>query len=132
MARIIVWSGVLIGVCLFAAVAGAQTAPPKNPSEVAFTCPDHAADTDHEVGFFLAGATAPVQAQRVGDPAVNADGSVHAAINSRPLGIGAYELKVRIYAGTTASAWGAGGPDGQTPVPFERALLPPVDLRVVR
>lgn len=123
----------LLIVCA-AAPADAQTTPPKNPSEISFSCADHAIDTDHEVGFFLAGATAPVQSQRVGDPAPALDGSIRASINSRPVGLalGVYEMKVRVYAGTQVSAWGAGGADGQTPVPFEAALRPPTNLTVAR
>lgn len=126
----------IVGISLWLCVvsAQAQTVPPKNPSEIAFSCPDHAVDTDHEVGFFLAGAAQPVQMQRVGDPLVESDGLVHATINSRPTGLtlGLYEMKVRIYQGTLVSDWGAGGAAGDQAVPFEAALRRPVNLGIVR
>ena len=31
-------------------------------------CPDHAQDTEHEVGYFAIGASQPQMVQKVGDP----------------------------------------------------------------
>lgn len=109
----------------------AQTVP-INPTEIAFSSPDHAIVTDYEVGYFLAGATVPVQSQKVAKPALNADGDVHLTTNSRPLALGQYEIKVRAYVGTVTTPWAGGGPAGDQSVPFARALSLLGNLRVVR
>lgn len=125
----------ILSVCCLLAVmplyASAQTVP-VNPTEIAFDSPDHAIITDYEVGYFLAGATAPVQSQKVAKPALNADGSVHLTTNSRPLTLGQYEIRVRAYVGTVTTAWAGGGPAGDQPVPFSRALSQLTGLRIVR
>lgn len=121
---------VVLLVCLLAAPLLAQT--PVNPSLIEWDCPDHAIDTDHEVGFFLLGATEPVSMQRLGDPAPQPNGKVQTGINSRPLGMGQYELAIRVYVGPAVSEWGRGGPNGDVPVPFTRALSRVVNLSILR
>lgn len=101
------------------------TTPPINPSEIAFTSPDHAIITDYEIGFFLVGAVQPVQVNKQAKPGISSDGDVHLSFNSRPLGLGVYELKVRAYAGTTVGDW-------STPAGFSRALSPLGNPRIVR
>lgn len=124
----------MIGAALLALTlsTSAQTPPPVNPSEIQLDDPDYALSTDYEVGYFVQGASAPTQTQKFTKPALNADGHVHLFINSRPLGLGQYELQVRSYVGATFSAWGRGGPNGDQPVPFARALSQPVNLLIVR
>ena len=103
---------------------GAQ-AVPTNPSEVAFASPDHAIITDYEIGFFLTGAAQPVQANKQAKPGLSTDGDVHLTFNSRPLGLGIYELKVRAYAGTEVGTWSG-------PVGFTRVLSGIGPVRIVR
>jgi hypothetical protein len=120
---------------LSAATVGAQN-PIVNPSEVIFTSPDHAIATDYEVGYFLAGASVPVQSQKFPKPALGADGDVHLTVNSRALALGQYETRVRAWVGTPGAAgsvvsgWGGGGPLGDQSVPFARVLSQPFNLRM--
>ena len=89
-----------------------------NPSRVEFTCPDHALDDGHEIGFFLAGATEPVQTALLGDPPEVA-GLVTAPIDVRPLPVGSYTAQVRANAGVEVSAW------SEPSNPFGRGLAAP-------
>ena len=106
--------------------------PPRNPSRVAFSCLDHAQDTEHEVGYFARGAAQPQMVQKVGDPPVDPiSGEVTATVTVLPLVIGDYEMKVRALVGSVAGDWGAGGPAGDQPVPFGRAPFRPAGLRIL-
>jgi hypothetical protein len=109
----------------------AQAAVPTNPMEVEFTSADHAVVTEYEAGFFLSGAAQPVTTVSLGKPALTS-GKVHAQLPSRPSALGQYELKVRAKVGTVVSPWYAGGPLGDQPVPFVRALLPLANLAILR
>jgi hypothetical protein len=110
---------------LFLALFLPQTAVPINPSEVAFLSPDHAIVTEYEVGFFLATAIQPVQTARFPKGALGSDGEVHLTINSRPLALGSYTLKVRAIADATVGEW-------SQPAPFSRALSMLGAPRIVR
>lgn len=110
-------------------VAPAWAQLPINPFEIEFDpSTDHAIVTSYEVGFFFAGATNPVSTEDVGKPAL-VTGKVVAQLASKPTSLGQYEMKVRSRGtGGAVSAWAAGGPQGNVPVPFVRALLPPMNL----
>jgi len=122
------------GVCLclltvWVSVVAAQN--PVNPTGFEFTSPDHPIVTSYDLGFFLLGAAQPVSTIDIGKPVPRPDGVIAGPLNARPLALGSYELKVRAKVGTTVSAWGAGGADGKTPVPFDRVLNPPANLKAV-
>jgi hypothetical protein len=67
----------------------------------------------------------------IGKPTPRPDGLIEAAVNVRPVGLGSYELKARVVAGTAVSIWQGGGADGKAAVPFDRVLSPPVLLKVL-
>lgn len=119
-----------LSVVLWASVAGAQTVP-VNPVGYEFTSADHPIVTSYEIGIFLLGAQQPVSSADIGKPTPRpSDGVIVGALNARPLALGSYELKVRAKVGTSVSTWGAGGADGKTPVPFDRALSSPANLKL--
>jgi hypothetical protein len=114
----------LLAVLLCSAPVQAQT-PVPNPTSVAFTASaDHSTLTGYRIGYFVAGATSPIQEADL--PLGTPDGTqtVTAVINSRPLGYGVYVAKVRAVAGTMLSEW---SPDSN---PFSRVPLPPSSLVV--
>lgn len=133
MRHVLVTLGVLIGTA-----AGVPAQPITNPGTVTLTAsPDHATVTRYEVGLFVRGAATPAVVQPIGKPAPNAQNEITAAITTTPLADGAYELKGRavveiahptIPPVTVTSIWAAGGAQGVTPVPFDRAA--PVRLRL--
>ena len=108
----------LIGV---ASAALAQTKPP-NPRTVEFTpSPDHAAATGYTIGYFLPGATDPVQTASIGKPTPNASNVCTATINTMPLAFGLNytgKLKTIISAGVE-SEW------SEPSNPFDRVPGPP-------
>ncbi len=79
-----------------------QTEPIRNPSAIAFTCPDHATDTGHEVDIINA-AGVVIQTIQGGDPAATAQGEVIIPLNLQPVAFGAYTIKVRATAGAIES-----------------------------
>ena len=89
----------------FAAVASAQSI--RNPSVATFTAsPDHAQVSSYQIGYFLPGATDPVQTADVGKPTPDATNTCTITLNVQPLGFGAaYIAKVKALAGTVASDW---------------------------
>lgn len=89
----------------FAATATAQTI--KNPSIATFTAsPDHAQIASYTIGFFLPGATDPVQTADLGNPTPDATQTCTVTLNVQPLVFGAaYTAKVKAVAGTVASDW---------------------------
>ena len=104
----------------FAASALAQTKP-QNPREGTFTAsPDHAQIDKYMLGFFLPGATSPVQTQDIGKPTPDQAGTCTFTFNSQPLTFGAdYTAKVKALAGTAESAW------SEASNPFDRVPGPP-------
>jgi hypothetical protein len=111
---------------VLAAPSWAQ-APVPNPGKVEYTVSvDHAALTKYVIGFFLPGATDPVQMQDLPIVAPGADQKVLQPINTTPLGFGTYIAKMRSVAGTVASEWSA--PSNE----LERSPLPPGNVRAVK
>lgn len=114
---------VLVGFALlgFAAVAAAQEKP-KNPRTLEFTPSiDHAAATSYTVGYFLPGATDPVQSVSIGKPTPNAQNVCTATVNTQPLTFGldyTAKLKTVISAGVE-SEW------SEPSNPFDRVPGPP-------
>jgi hypothetical protein len=111
---------VLVFACLLVAVpAQAQTL--RNPSAATFTAsPDHAQINSYTIGYFLPGATDPVQTADLGKPTPDATQTCSVTLNVMPLGFGAaYIAKVKAVAGTVSSDW-------STPSnPFDRVPGPP-------
>lgn len=108
---------------LFPVGVMAQTV--KNPTKAVFTVsPDHSSVTRYELGFFLPGATSPVQVNDLGTGAPVA-GELERPLPSFPIGI-TYEAKIKAWAGTVDSDWS--GPSNL----FNRGPLAPTDLRVVK
>lgn len=107
---------VLLG---FAASASAQTVI--NPGHVEYTVsPDHATLTKYTLGFFLPGATDPVQSQDLAIVAPDGTGKVTQAINAVPLTFGTgYTAKLKAVAGAVSGEW------SEASNPFSRAPLPP-------
>jgi hypothetical protein len=120
-------------VILFAVLAAIACALPvsaqtvTNPDRVLFTASvDHASLTKYVVGFFAAGATAPLMEQDIALGTPDAQQIVTQPINARPLAFGAaYVLKVRAVAGTVTSEW------SEASNAFDRIPLAP-SLPVVR
>ncbi len=102
-------------------IAHGQTKPP-NPRTVEFTpSPDHAAATSYTIGYFLPGATDPVQTASIGKPTPNASNVCSATINVMPLTFGIdyiAKLKTIISAGVESS-W------SEPSNPFDRVPGPP-------
>jgi hypothetical protein len=111
---------------LSASLAQAQTL--KNPKNAEFEpSPDHAQITKYVIGFFLPGATDPVQTADLGKPTPNASNIIAVPINVQPLTFGAaYIAKVQAWAGTLVSEWSL--PSN----PFDRTPGPPARAPVVR
>lgn len=106
----------------FAATAFAQT-PVKNPTTAVIgISPDHADITRYELGFFLSGATEPVQVADVGTGTPVA-GELAKPLPAFPIGV-TYIAKARAYAGTIASDWSPAS------APFYRTPAPPAGLVV--
>lgn len=109
----------------FAATATAQTVP--NPGHIEYVVsPDHATLTKYVVGYFLPGATDPVQTADLPISAPDSAGKVTQPINATPLGYGTYQAKMRSVAGTMASEWSLPSND------FTRVPLPPALAPVVK
>lgn len=102
----------------FAAVAQAQDKP-KNPRTLEFTpSVDHAAATSYTLGYFLPGATSPVQTVDIGKPAPNAQNVCTVTINTQPLTFGIDyigKLKTIISAGVESEWSEPSNPFDRTP-----------------
>ena len=91
-----------------------------NPTKVEYTVSaDHAQLTKYTIGYFLPGATDPVQTADLPLVAPDAQQKVTEPINALPLGFGTYTAKLKSVAGTIASDWSASSNE------FLRAPLPP-------
>lgn len=109
----------------FAATATAQTVP--NPGHIEYVVsPDHATLTKYVVGYFLPGATDPVQTADLPISAPDGAGKVTQPINATPLGYGTYSAKIKAYAGAMSSEW------SEASNPFSRIPLPPTAAPVVK
>lgn len=101
--------------------AHGQTKPP-NPRTLEFTpSVDHQAATSYRLGYFLPGATDPVQVVDIGKPTPDAQNICRATINTQPLGFGldyTGKLKTIISAGVE-SEW------SEPSNPFDRVPGPP-------
>lgn len=77
----------------------------KNPSGLAFTCPDHSLDDNHEVDIVRESDGTVVQTLLVGDPTADpTTGEVTVAVNVMPVTFGRYRFVVRaVAAGFTSN-----------------------------
>lgn len=75
----------------------------QNPRQVAFTCPDHALDDQHEMDIVRTSDGVVIQTLQLGDPPMNEQGEVVASINVQPVTFGTYVVRVRVIAGTLRS-----------------------------
>lgn len=130
-----------IVICLFSWLALAAplfAQVPQNPRQAAFEpSPDHAIALRYEIGIFLLGAAQPAQVSSLGKPnPAGTPPTVTVQMPTIPL-MGNYEVKVRAVGASAVagvevfSTWAMGGPKGDVPVPFDRVLLPPANLRAV-
>lgn len=95
--------GVVVGLLLASGVSVAQQ-PIRNPSAVAFLCPDHAQDTEHEIDIVRVSDAQVVATLLGGDPPLNAQNEVVVPINVQPIAFGQYQFVARAVAGTVKSA----------------------------
>ena len=79
----------------------AQT-PIKNPSAVAFLCPDHATDDQHEIDIVRVSDGVVIQTILGGDPPLVA-GEVVIPVNVMPVAFGQYRFVARAVAGIIKS-----------------------------
>lgn len=90
-----------------------------NPGHVEYTVsPDHASLSKYVLGFFLPGATDPVQSQDLPIVAPDGTGKVTQPINATPLTFGTYVARLRSFAGAVGGEW------SQPSNAFDRAPLP--------
>jgi len=77
-----------------------------NPTKVEYVISaDHATLTKYTIGFFLPGATDPVQSADLAVMAPDGMQKVEQAINSVPLGYATYTAKIRAVAGAVSGDW---------------------------
>ncbi len=108
---------------LFPVGVMAQTV--KNPVKAVFTVsPDHESVTRYELGFFLPGASAPVQVSDIGTGAPSGT-DLEKPLPSFPIGV-TYEARVKAWANAVDSEWSA--PSNL----FNRGPLAPTAVRVVK
>ena len=80
-------------IAIFGIFLAAQV-PIKNPSGLAFTCPDHATDSGHEIAVVRDSDGITVQTFDVGDPALSG-AEVVVKLNIQPIPFGRYRFKAR-------------------------------------
>lgn len=97
--RVVVLSVMLALVC---AQAMGQT-PVRNPSGIAFLCPDHDRDDQHEVDIVRESDGVVVQTLLVGDPEALPGAEVVVSVNVQPIALGSYRFVVRAVAGAVKS-----------------------------
>ena len=123
MKKLLVVALVFAIVGLAAAVASAQEV--KNPTRIVVgVSPDHAQITRYELGWFMAGATEPVQMADIGT-GTPVNGEIEKPLPSYPIGV-TYTGKVRAWANANVSAWSVASNE------FSRDPLPPVSVRAVK
>lgn len=97
------WCGIVVCFLFgFSGMLAAQSAP-KNPSGLAFICPDHATDDGHEVDIVRESDGVVIQTLSIGDPVINAQGEVELSLNVQPIAFGSYRFVARAVAGTITS-----------------------------
>lgn len=92
----------LLGLLLGLALPGAAQTPVKNPSALAFQCPDHDRDDQHEIDLVRVSDGAVIQTILGGDPPLD-NGEVVIAVNIQPVAFGQYRFVVRAVAGGFSS-----------------------------
>lgn len=103
---------------LVASVASAQTVT--NPGHIEYTVsPDHATLTKYVIGYFLPGATDPVQTADLPLVTPDVQQKVTQPMNATPLGYGTYIAKIRAVAGAVQGEWSVASNA------FDRAPFPP-------
>ena len=116
---------VLVALLAFAVSVSAQAVI--NPGHVEYTASaDHATLTKYVIGYFLPGATDPVQ---TADLAIVAPvgGIISQVINSTPLTFGTgYTAKLQSWAGAVGGEWSLASNA------FTRAPLPPTTAPIVK
>lgn len=99
---------------VFLVVCGVSLASPAsaqsvvNPTTVTFTASvDHADISSYAIGYFAAGATAPVQEVDLGKPTPGTGGVISVGIVVKPLGwVTGYTVRVKAVAGSgIVSEW---------------------------
>ena len=93
----------LVCLLLLLPVFGQSQVVVKNPSGLAFLCPDHASDTSHEIDIVRESDGTVVQTLVVGDPPLNTQGEVEFSLNVQPIAFGAYRFQARALASTFRS-----------------------------
>ena len=81
----------------------AQSPLIKNPSAVAFLCPDHGADDQHEIDIVRVSDGVVMQTLLGGDPPLSPAGEVVIVVNVMPVSFGSYRFVVRAVAGAVKS-----------------------------
>ena len=96
-----------------------------NPTKVEYTVSaDHTQLTKYTIGYFLPGATDPVQTADLPLATPDAQQKVTEPINALPLGFGTYTAKLKSVAGTVSGDWSAASNE------FVRAPFPPGSVLV--
>ena len=119
----------MIGLAMLVASPSLAQTPttPANPTKVEFTAStDHALLTKYTIGYFLPGATDPVQTADLALGVPDAQQKVTEPINAMPLGFGAYTARLKAVAGAVSSEWSTASNE------FTRAPFPPGVVRVVK
>lgn len=98
----------LVLVCLSLASSAFAQTPVKNPSGVAFICPDHATDDQHEIDIVRASDNVVVQTILGGDPPLVGT-EVIIKVNVQPVAMGQYRFVVRAVQGGVKSDAGVSG-----------------------
>jgi hypothetical protein len=75
-------------------LSGVASAQAVNPSKFLWEAPDHAITTRYEVGYFLAGATNPVQTASIPVASVAAVGESYETAVPRPV-LGSFTAKLK-------------------------------------
>jgi hypothetical protein len=118
---------VLFVLAAFLAVpsAGLAQVPIPNPTGAEWDpSVDHAQISSYELGYYLAGATDPVQTVDLGKPDPGPDGKCRAAINVRPLGFAVYTARIKAKAGPVASEWSdPSNPFARVPEPARNLVV---------
>ena len=91
-----------------------------NPTKVEYVISaDHATLTKYTIGFFLPGATDPVQSADLVIAAPDAQQKVEQPINAVPLGYATYTAKIKAVAGAVSGEWSLASNE------FSRVPFPP-------
>lgn len=88
----------------------------QNPTKAQFqVSPDHAVVTHYELGFWVEGATDPMQISNIGTGAPNAGGVLELPLPNYPIGY-TFVARIRACVGTLVSDWSeVSNPFGRSP-----------------